>query len=94
MESINRIIDKIPIGNTHFVKQIPIEQVDELADELVAEYGNPTFRKWYCGVIKKFGVPKVHEWRRRASEGDHPGRLFTTYVNQAGGYRSSSYEKK
>jgi hypothetical protein len=72
------------------VKQPPIAQVDELADALVAEYANPDYRAWYCGVINKFGVEKVHEWHRRASEGKRPGRLFTTYVNQAGGYRKSS----
>jgi hypothetical protein len=69
------------------IKQLPIAQVDELADKLVADYNNPGYRKWYCGVIKKFGYAKVFEWHRRAQEGDTPGKLFTAYVNQAGGYR-------
>lgn len=69
------------------IRRIPVEQVDELADSLVAEYRNTDWRGWYCGVINKYGVGRVQEWRRRASEGDNPGRLFSTYVNQAGGYR-------
>lgn len=63
------------------------EDVDRLADELSNEYANPHSRGWYCGVIYKFGVSKVLEWQKRASTGNQPGRLFTSYVNQAGGYR-------
>jgi hypothetical protein len=69
------------------IKQPPIEQVDELADKLVLAYKNPDYRRWYCGVINKFGVSKVLEWHRRSLEGKLPGRLFTVYVIQAGGYR-------
>lgn len=67
--------------------KIPVAQVDELADSLVSEYQNPKWRQWYCGVINKFGVEKVMEWRRRAAEGKSPGRLFSVYVNQSGGYK-------
>lgn len=89
---LNKLLNKqisVPKRDKLPVKQIPIEQVDELADELVEEYANPNFRAWYCGVILRYGVPKVHEWRRRASEGNEPGKLFTSYVNQAGGYQKS-----
>ncbi len=65
------------------IKQLPIEAIDKLADELVAEYNNVQFRKWYCGVVKDFGYAQVNEWRRRASEGDFPGKLFSKYVKEA-----------
>ena len=65
----------------------PVALVDEIADELVKQYANPAFRGWYCGVINKFGVARIREWQRRAEDADSPGRVFTTYVNQAGGYR-------
>lgn len=69
------------------IKQLPIEQVDELADELVRAYGNPVFRVWYCGVIYEFGLAKVHEWKGRAAEGKEPGKLFSKYVQDARRYR-------
>ena len=84
-----------PIGNKFVKYKLAIEppkpriaQVDDIANELVKEYNNPDYRKWYCGVIKKFGVARVNEWQDRAKSGKYPGRLFTSYVNEAGGYRS------
>jgi hypothetical protein len=92
MEPIGKQLNEYQLpngGNDTHIKQPPIGQVDELADKLVADYDNPSYRRWYCGVINKFGVSKVYEWHRRAQEGDAPGKLFTAYVNQAGGYRRS-----
>lgn len=80
--------NQLPVVNSvnTSTKQIPIAQVDDLADELVTEYANPDYRRWYCGVINKYGVRKVMEWHRRASEGNTPARLFSKYVSEAGGY--------
>ena len=79
---------QMPIGgNNPRLKRIHIAQVDRLADELVDEYDNLKFREWYCGVINEYGISKVLEWRGRAKEGNYPGKLFTSFVNQAGGYR-------
>lgn len=65
------------------IKQLPIEAVDKLADELVSEYSNPKFRQWYCGVIYQFGFAQISEWRRRALEGREPAKLFSKYVKDA-----------
>lgn len=65
------------------VKQIPIEEVDSLADELVSLYHNPAFRQWYCGVIYEFGINQVVTWQRRAEKADEPAKLFSYYVKQA-----------
>lgn len=91
--------DRLPIG-TRLNKQVEPEKqeklslaiVDSVADELVREYGNPEFRRWYCGVIYKFGLDRVEQWRRRASEGKQPARLFSTYVKQAEKYSPSKSE--
>jgi hypothetical protein len=64
-------------------RQLPTEEVDKLADELVTEYSNPKFRKWYCSVIYEFGFERVAEWRRKAATGHTPGGLFGHYVKQA-----------
>ncbi len=69
-------------------KQLPIDAVDKIADELVGEYDNPMFRRWYCGVINDFGFTKVAEWRGRAKEGNYPAKLFSKYVTDARAYRS------
>lgn len=93
MENINQIIKAHMTYGTltnDKVSKVRLEQVDELADMLVKEYSNPGSRRWYCGVINKYGVAKVLEWNGRASEGKRPGRLFSSYVNQAGGYRRAS----
>jgi len=90
MEPIGEQLNKYQLpngGKDTSIKQPPIGQVDEMADKLVTDFDNPGYRRWYCGVINKFGVAKVYEWHRRAQEGNNPGKLFTTYVNQAGGYR-------
>lgn len=82
---------QMPIGSSSSkdIKQLPIEAVDKLADELVAEYQNPSFRQWYCGVIYEFGFAQVNEWRKRATEGRMPARLFSKYVKDCRSFRGS-----
>jgi len=70
-------------------KQIPIASVDGLADELASEYSNAGYRSWYCKVIYAFGVEQVFEWRRRASEGREPAKLFSKYAKDAMTFRAS-----
>jgi hypothetical protein len=88
---LKNLLPQLPIANSgkSSIKQLPIAAVDKIADELVAEYANPNFRPWYCGVVYEFGFDKVHEWRRRASEGDIPARLFSKYVKEARSFRGS-----
>ncbi len=71
------------------VKHIPIEAVDKLADELVAEYCNSEFRKWYCALINQHGLERVIYWRGRAASGNNPARLFSYYAKQAGDAKQS-----
>jgi|GEM_PF-4328281 len=93
---MNYQFDKHPIANRQLDKpvkeQLPIEAVDKLADELVAEYSNPAFRKWYCSIIYQYGTAQVLEWRQRASSGDNAGRLFSSYVTDAKKYNKASRE--
>lgn len=72
------------------IKQLSIEAVDKLADELVAEYDNLGFRQWYCALIYQFGFAKVNEWRKRAAEGNEPAKLFSKYVKDARTFRGSA----
>ncbi len=65
------------------------ERVDELASRLVSTYANPQSRRWYCGVIYKFGIDRVEIWLSCSKEARVPGALFTHYVNEAGGYRKN-----
>jgi hypothetical protein len=82
---------QLPKGNSisKTKHELPIDAVDQLADELVREYGNPLYRKWYCGVIYEYGFSQVNEWRKRASEGDEPGKLFSKYVKDTQTYKSN-----
>lgn len=93
MATIKEVLNKSHLANVkssnNYQKDMPLEAIDELADELVKQFDNPIWRPWYCGVVRKFGPAKVQEWRRRASEGREPGKLFTVYVNQAGGYKKA-----
>jgi len=82
-DSVNRGLERLE-NNQSPVKQIPIDVVDDLADELVAEYSNPDYRRWYCSAIYDFGLEQVNKWRQRAATtADSPAKLFTYYVNQA-----------
>lgn len=67
--------------------KLAVVHVDRLADELVNEYNNPNFRRWYCGVIYEFGTSTVIEWRSRARTGRVPARLFSKYVSEARTFR-------
>jgi len=69
---------------------LPIASVDKIADELATEYANQDYRRWYCGVIYEFGFSKVNEWRRRASKGREPAKLFSRYVRDARVYHGAS----
>lgn len=76
---------QLPIKGTNKIirKKLPIEAVDQFANELVVTYSNPKYRKWYCGVIYDFGFEQVHEWMSRAKEGKEPAKLFSKYVIDA-----------
>jgi hypothetical protein len=81
--------------NSHLpVKQLPIAEVDALAAELVEEYSNPKYLKWYCGVIYQFGFEQIAEWRSKAASGTSPGGLFGYYVKQARAKVDSSANNK
>lgn len=91
---IKSIISHLPIDSSSnkIIKQLPIDAVDKLADELVIEYSNPKFRQWYCGVIYQFGFAQISEWRGRSKEGKEPAKLFSKYVKDARshtGFRST-----
>jgi hypothetical protein len=94
----------MPIKNTHqdpidssyrtpIKHQLPISAVDELTNELINEYNNERFKRWYCGVIYEFGVSQVLEWRGRAHEGKEPSKLFSKYVIDARTYRKKRGEE-
>lgn len=85
------LLPQLPIDNSSSkpIKQLPIDAVDKLADELVAEYENPKFRQWYCGVVYQYGFAQVSEWRKRAAEGKAPAKLFSKYVKDARTFRGS-----
>lgn len=70
-------------------RRLSIDAVDKLADEIVFEYNNSGFRKWYCGVINDFGFSKVNEWRIRSREGKEPSRLFSKFVKDARAYNGA-----
>jgi hypothetical protein len=63
-------------------KDLPASAVDSKADELVLEFQNPQFRKWYCQIIYALGLDKIDEIRAKVQDGDEPGRLFSHYANQ------------
>lgn len=83
---------QLPIGKSSCKKKLklPTAAVDKVADELVVEYDNQPYRRWYCGVIYEFGFPKVEEWRRRSGEGRVPAKLFSKYVSDARSYTGTS----
>ena len=85
------LISQLPIDSSSSkpIKQLAIDAVDKLADELVAEYSNPKFRPWYCGVVYEFGFPQITEGRTRARKGNVPARLFSKYVKDARAFRGS-----
>ncbi len=58
-------------------KKPSISEVDRLAKELIAEYGNPEYFKWYCAAINQLGVQRVNELRGMVSDAKQPGRLFS-----------------
>lgn len=82
---------QLPIDNSGSIpnKQLSIDAVDKLADELVTDYNNVQFRQWYCGVIYQYGYAQVSEWRNRAKEGREPAKLFSKYVKDARTFKRS-----
>jgi len=69
--------------DTDWRELLSLEQVDQLADDLVRDFANPDFRRWYCGVVYDFGPERVHRWKQVAMEGKEPAKLFSKYVSDA-----------
>lgn len=88
---IDRILNQLPNDSSsdNVPNRLSINAVDALADELVKEYSNPVFRKWYCGVVNDFGYAQVNEWRNRSRSGKYPAKLFSKYVKDSRTHRGS-----
>lgn len=56
------------------------EQVEELANKLCSDFGNPKYFRWYCSVIYEFGIPYVEQLQARVSDAQYPGKLFSKLV--------------
>ena len=68
------------IGNNQIAnwrERLTVQSVDQLADELANEYGNPLYRKWYCKLIYGLGPLRIDELRGRAKDANNPGKLFS-----------------
>lgn len=87
MERIDNLIESRFGNKQKAKKELPINAVDRLVEEILAEYQNNNYRKWYYKVVYEFGIESVLEWMRRAKEGSEPSKLFTKYVNDARKYR-------
>lgn len=72
------------IGNDNWQlgKKTPIARVDALAEELVTQFDNRPYLKWYCVAIYDLGEERVRQIMGRVSDARLPGKLFTHYVNQ------------
>lgn len=57
------------------------DQVEELANKLSADFGNPKYFRWYCSVIYEFGIPYVEQLQARVSDAKYPGKLFSKIVH-------------
>lgn len=57
-------------------------QIDQLAAQLCAEYGNDRFFKWYCKAIHKLGIRRINELRAMCQDAKKPGLLFSKRVNE------------
>ncbi len=61
---------------------LPMAEVDRLADDLVDKFNNPDYRAWYCQKIYKFGLDLIEVWRDKAMETGCPGKYFSKYVSE------------
>lgn len=69
--------------NANKNSELTIVEVDRLADELVAQFNNPEYRRWYCKLIYKFGYQTVMDWKGRVSDANNPATLFSKIASQA-----------
>lgn len=68
--------------NWQLGRHTPVAVVDQLATELVQQFENDEYYKWYCASIYDLGVDRIQEIRGRISDARNPARLFSHYVNQ------------
>lgn len=68
--------------NWQLGKDLPASVVDDLADELVKQFDNELYRRWYCAAIYDLGLSKIDDLRKKVVTGDKPGKLFSFYVKQ------------
>lgn len=70
------------------------EQVEELANKLCVDFGNPKYFRWYCSVIYEFGVPYIEQLCARVSDAKYPGRLFSKLIQDRRRTQSNSEKLK
>lgn len=59
-------------------------KVEEIADKLVAIFGNDTYRAFYCRVAWNLTEARIWENVELAQKGDHPGKLFSYLCKRDG----------
>ena len=70
------------------------EQVEELANKLCSDFGNPKYFRWYCSVIYEFGIPYVEQLQARVSDAQYPGKLFSKLVHDRRNTQSNAEKLK
>lgn len=58
------------------------DQVEELANKLCSDFGNPKYFRWYCSAIYKYGIPYIEQLRARVSDARYPGKLFSKLIQE------------
>ena len=57
-------------------------EVDQIADRLVATFGNPERQLYYCRVAWRLSEATIWRSAEQASRGREPAKLFTWLVQQ------------
>lgn len=83
MTTVNGELGKIGNNQTaNWKDHIGIKEADRIAAELVNEYRNPDFRKWYCKLVYELGPHRIEELRGRVRDAKDPAKLFSKLASE------------
>jgi hypothetical protein len=82
MESIGKQLPIVKTEFKNFRDELSSAQVDETVDDIIREYGTPSYRKWYCELVYEFGPRAIKDLQGRCRDANVPSRLFAYLAKQ------------
>jgi hypothetical protein len=63
-------------------RKFSLQQLHDVVNGLIAEYGTPDFRGWYSKLVTTFGPQIILDLQGRCRDANFPGKVFSARAKE------------